>query len=141
MESTNPNFVWYLCSSPLLYTIAYIGFGYSVAAGESIYIPIAFLGVQTFTVPFATSSMFTYVMDWYNRLAPQVFVTMNSIKAVLSLVMSDFVNGWFEASGAKNVFTTVAIASLAVSSLAIPMYIFGKRLRSKVARSAFHQKF
>ncbi|KAF7881080.1 uncharacterized protein EAF02_006971 [Botrytis sinoallii] len=124
-----------------LSTVAYIGFGYSVAAGASIYIPIAFLGVQTFAVPFATSSMFTYVMDCHNRLAPQAFVTMNFIKAVLSLVMSDFVNGWFEASGAKSVFTTVAIANLAVSAFAIPMYIFGKRLRSKVARSAFHQKF
>ncbi|KAF5873504.1 putative mfs transporter protein [Botrytis fragariae] len=124
-----------------LSTVAYIGFGYSVAAGASIYIPIAFLGVQTFAVPFATSSMFTYVMDCHNRLAPQAFVTMNFIKAILSLVMSDFVNGWFEASGAKSVFTTVAIANLAVSAFAIPMYIFGKRLRSKVARSAFHQKF
>ncbi|KAK6605400.1 Protein HOL1-like protein 2 [Botrytis cinerea] len=124
-----------------LSTVAYIGFGYSVAAGASIYVPIAFLGVQTFAVPFATSSMFTYVMDCHNRLAPQAFVTMNFIKAVLSLVMSDFVNGWFEASGAKSVFTTVAIANLAVSAFAIPMYIFGKRLRSKVARSAFHQKF
>ncbi|KAA8567515.1 hypothetical protein EYC84_007991 [Monilinia fructicola] len=44
-------------------TVAYIGFGYSVAAGAPIYVPIAFLGVQTFAVPFATSSMFTYVMD------------------------------------------------------------------------------
>ncbi|KAB8295733.1 hypothetical protein EYC80_008558 [Monilinia laxa] len=122
-------------------TVAYIGFGYSVAAGASIYVPIAFLGVQTFAVPFATSSMFTYVMDCHNRLAPQAFVTMNFVKAVLSLIMSNFVNGWFQASGANSVFTTVAIANLAVSGVAIPMYVFGKRLRSKVARSSFHQKF
>ncbi|QSZ30496.1 hypothetical protein DSL72_000050 [Monilinia vaccinii-corymbosi] len=124
-----------------LSTVAYIGFGYSVAAGAPIYVPITFLGVQTFAVPFATSSMFTYVMDCHGRLAPQAFVTMNFVKAVLSLIMSHFVNGWFKASGAKSVFTTVAIANLAVSGLAIPMYVFGKRLRIMVARSAFHQKF
>ncbi|PQE32044.1 hypothetical protein CJF32_00001639 [Rutstroemia sp. NJR-2017a WRK4] len=124
-----------------LSTVAYIGFGYSVAAGMDIYVPIAFLGVQTFAVPFATSSMFTYVMDCHNSLAPQAFVTMNFVKAVLSLIMSDFVNGWFEKSGAKSVFTVVAIANLAVSAGALPMYIWGKRLRSMVARSSFHQKF
>lgn len=116
-----------------LSTVAYIGFGFSVAAGATIYIPIAFLGVQTFAVPFATSGMFTYVMDCHPRLAPQAFVTMNFIKALLSLVMSNFVNGFFTSSGPKVVFITVAIANLAISSLSIPMYIFGKRLRSYVS--------
>ncbi|KAF8854618.1 MFS general substrate transporter [Acephala macrosclerotiorum] len=123
-----------------LSTVAYIGFGYSVAAGATIYIPIAFLGVQTMAVPFATSSMFTYVMDCHPGHAAQAFVTMNFIKALLSLVMSNFVNGFFESSGAKVVFTVVAIANLAVSAVSLPMYFFGKRLRSKIARSSFHQK-
>ena len=116
-----------------LSTVAYIGFGYSVAAGATIYIPVAFLGIQTFAVPFATSAMFTYVMDCHNVLAPQAFVTMNFVKALISLVMSNFVNGWFKSSGAKSVFTTVAIMNLAVSSGAIPMYFYGKRLRSIVS--------
>ena len=124
-----------------LSTVAYIGFGLSVQAGASIYIPIAFLGVQTFAVPFATSAMFTYVMDCHKVLAPQAFVTMNFVKASLSFVMSDFVNSWFQESGARSVFVTVAIMNLAVSSVSLPMYIFGKRLRSVVARSDFHQKF
>jgi len=142
-----------------LSTIAYVGFGFSVAAGMIIYIPIAFLGVQTFAVPFATSAVFTYVMDCHPSHAAQAFVTMNFVKALLSLVMSNFVNSWFETSGAKVVFVVVAIANLGVSVVSIPMYIFGKRLRSvvsllsptlwesdwlifwQVARSAFHQKF
>jgi len=66
-------------------------------------------------------------------LAPQAFVTMNFVKALISLVMSNFVNGWFKSSGAKSVFTTVAIMNLAVSSGAIPMYFYGKRLRSIVS--------
>ena len=74
-------------------------------------------------------------------LAPQAFVTMNFVKATLSFVMSDFVNSWFQQSGARSVFVTVAIMNLAVSGVSLPMYIFGKRLRSIVARSNFHQKF
>jgi len=124
-----------------LSTVAYIGFGLSVQAGATIYIPIAFLGVQTFAVPFATSAMFTYVMDCHKVLAPQAFVTMNFVKASISFVMSDFVNSWFQESGARSVFVTVAIMNLAVSGVSLPMYIFGKRLRSIVARSDFHQKF
>jgi len=124
-----------------LSSVAYIGFGYSIAAGATIYIPIAFLGIQTFAVPFATSAMFTYVMDCHPSHAAQAFVTMNFVKAVLSLVMSEFVNGWFQSAGAKSVFTTVAILNLAVSGVSLPMYVFGKRLRSQIARSAFHLKF
>ncbi|KAH8779729.1 major facilitator superfamily domain-containing protein [Hyaloscypha sp. PMI_1271] len=111
-----------------LSSVAYIGFGYSIAAGTSIYIPIAFLGVQTFSVPFATSAMFTYVMDCHPSHAAQAFVTMNFVKTAVSLAMSEFVNGWFEFSGVKLVFMIVVITNLA-------------RLRSKIARSAFHLKF
>ncbi|KAH8595822.1 major facilitator superfamily domain-containing protein [Bisporella sp. PMI_857] len=124
-----------------LSTVAYVGFGYSVAAGAAIYVPIAFLGVQTFAVPFAMSAMFTYVMDCHPTHAAQAFVTMNFIKALLSLGMSNFVNSWFDQSGPKAVFIIVAIANLGVSAFSLPMYIFGKRLRSKIARSAFHLKF
>lgn len=74
-------------------------------------------------------------------LAPQAFVTMNFVKATLSFVMSDFVNSWFQESGAKSVFVTVAIMNLAVSGVSLPMYVFGKRLRSGIARSGFHQQF
>jgi len=124
-----------------LSSVAYVGFGFSVSAGASIYVAIGFLGVQTFAVPFATSAMFTYVMDCHSIHAAQAFVTMNFVKAVLSLVMSNFVNGWFEESGAKAIFLTVAIANLGVSAFSLPIYIFGKRLRSKIARSSFHMKF
>ncbi|KAF4634489.1 hypothetical protein G7Y89_g3610 [Cudoniella acicularis] len=108
-----------------LSSIAYVGFGYSVSAGANIVIPISFLGVQTFAVPFATSSMFTYVMDCHASHAAQAFVTMNFIKAAVSFVMSDFVNGWFASSGAKSVFVTIAVANLAVSGASIPMRVRG----------------
>ncbi len=124
-----------------LSTVAYIGFGLTIAGGASIYLAIGFLGVQTFAVPFATSAMFTYIMDCHNRHAAQAFVTMNFVKAILSLIMSNFVNGWFKASGAKSVFVTVAIMNLAVSSASLPMYFWGKRLRAWVARSPFHLRF
>ncbi|KAL2065979.1 hypothetical protein VTL71DRAFT_2050 [Oculimacula yallundae] len=124
-----------------LSTLAYVGLGYSIAAGAPLWIPVTFLGVQTAAVPFATSSMFTYVMDCHASHAAQAFVTMNFIKALLSLAMSNFVNGWYKQAGPKSVFMIVAIANLAVSSFSLPMYFFGKRLRSKIARSSFHQKF
>jgi hypothetical protein len=56
--------------------IAYISFGYSLVEEAPIYILIAFLGVQAFTVPFATSAMFTHVMDCHATHAAQALVTM-----------------------------------------------------------------
>lgn len=52
-------------------------------------------------------------------------MTLSFVKALLSLVMRNFVNSWFETSGANVV---VAIANLGVSVVSIPMYILGKRL-------------
>ncbi|KAI9050194.1 hypothetical protein LZ554_006335 [Drepanopeziza brunnea f. sp. 'monogermtubi'] len=123
----------------ILSTTAYLGVGYSVSAGAHISIPIAFLGVHTAAVPFATSSMFTYVMDCHSLHAPQAFVTMGLAKGLFALGLSKFVNGWYDRSGPKAVFTVVAIVNLAISLISVPMYIFGKRLRSKIARSSFHQ--
>ncbi|KAK0124593.1 hypothetical protein ONS95_009542 [Cadophora gregata] len=86
-----------------------------------MYIPIAFLGILAAAVPFATSSMFTYGMDCHTTHAAQAFVTMNFIKALLSLVMSHFVNGWFEQVGPKSVFNVVANTKLTVSSFSPPL--------------------
>ncbi|EKD20278.1 uncharacterized protein L3040_007289 [Drepanopeziza brunnea f. sp. 'multigermtubi'] len=122
-----------------LSTTAYLGVGYSVSAGAHISIPIVFLGLHTAAVPFANSAMFTYVMDCHSQHAPQAFVTMGLAKGLMALGLSNFVNGWYDKSGPKAVFTIVAIVSLAVSLMSLPMYIFGKRLRSKIARSSFHQ--
>ncbi|CAG8954528.1 hypothetical protein HYFRA_00004442 [Hymenoscyphus fraxineus] len=119
-------------------SVGYVGFGYSVAAGANILVPTAFLGLQTAAVPFATSAMFTYVMDCHSGHAGQAFVTMNFTKAVVGFSMSKFVNGWYQTSGPKSVFTVVAIAHLAISGLSFPLYIFGKRMRSYIARSDFH---
>lgn len=97
-----------------LNTIPYVGFGYSVATGANIMILIAFLSVQTATVPFATSSMFTYVMDYHGNHVARAFATMNSVTVVPSFVMRKFVNEWFETSGPKTVFSIVAIANLSI---------------------------
>ncbi|KAG9242170.1 hypothetical protein BJ878DRAFT_185575 [Calycina marina] len=76
-----------------------------------------------------------------SHTSAQAIVTMNFIKKVLSLGLSEFVTSWFEESGAKSVSTIIVITNLAVSISGLPMYIFGRRLRSKAARSAFHLKF
>jgi hypothetical protein len=113
-------------------TVAYLGFGISVGAGANIVIPIAFLGLQTAAVPFSTSATFTYVMDCHPGFAAQAFVSMNLVKAIFSFGLSEVVNGLLTQLGAQKLFTLVAFVNLGVSALAIPMYIFGKRLRSKV---------
>jgi len=57
--------------------ITYISFGYSLAEEALIYIPIASLGVQKFSVPFSNiSAMFTHVMDCHATHAAQALVTM-----------------------------------------------------------------
>jgi hypothetical protein len=114
-----------------LSTVAYVGFGFSVAWGATLYIPMLSWDSDV--------AMLTYVMGCHPSHAAQALVTL-FIKALLSLVISNFVNSWFQQSGAKVVFITVAIINLGVSTISIPMYIFGKRLRAMIETSGFHQK-
>lgn len=64
---------------------------------------------------------------------------MNFGKAVLGLVMSRFVNGWYEQSGPRAVFWVIAAVHLGIGSFGLVMYVFGKRLRSRVATSQFYR--
>ncbi|TGO13408.1 hypothetical protein BTUL_0070g00380 [Botrytis tulipae] len=124
----------------ILSTIGFFGFGISVERGLPIYWPVAFMTINSFAVPFATSASFTYVIDCHPKDANQAFVTINFVKAIMVFVSSSFINGWLETAGAKSVFITVGLINAGISMLAVPIYVYGKRLRSLIARSSLAKK-
>ncbi|KAL2004466.1 hypothetical protein VTN00DRAFT_3495 [Thermoascus crustaceus] len=116
-------------------TTGFIGFGLSVAHRAPLVWPLFFMSLHSASVGFASTASFTYVIDCHPKDANQAFVTINFFKAVFAFLASLFVNGWYTASGPKIVFTAIGVINLAVSLLTVPMYIYGKKFRSMVARS------
>ncbi|KAJ9298329.1 hypothetical protein DTO271G3_3934 [Paecilomyces variotii] len=116
-------------------TIGFIGFGVSVSQGAPLAIPILFMSLHSASVGFASTASFAYVIDCHPRDANQAFVTINFMKAVFTFFASLFANGWYSASGPLVVFLTIGIVNLVISLTTVPVYIFGKRFRSMVARN------
>lgn len=123
-----------------LSTIGFFGFGISVGQGLPIYWPVAFMTINSLAVPFATSASFTYVIDCHPKDANQAFVTINFVKAIMVFAASSFINGWLEMAGTRSVFTTIGFINAGVCMLAVPIYVYGKRLRSLIARSSLAKK-
>lgn len=119
----------------ILSTTGFIGMGLSIAAGAPVQYPIAFQTLHSLSIPFASQASFAYVIDCHPSDANQALVTIGLFKAVLGFLASMYVNGWFEAVGAKKVFISMAVINIGFSILTVPMYIFGKRMRGFVSSS------
>ncbi|KAF1834676.1 MFS general substrate transporter [Decorospora gaudefroyi] len=124
----------------LFATIGFLGFGMSVQAGHAIVYPLVFMSIHAFSVPFASTASLTYVIDCHPKDANQAFVTINFTKAVFTFVATTYANGVMARIGPGGVFNAITLINLGICSLAIPAYVFGKKFRSKVARSSLGQK-
>ena len=121
-------------------TIGFLGFGITAQAGGSIYTLVAFMAIHSLSVPFASTASLTYVIDCHPRDANQAFVTINFTKAVLTFVATTYANGIMARIGPSKVFVAITMVNLMICALTVPAYVFGKRFRSLVARSAFGQR-
>jgi hypothetical protein len=90
--------------------------------------------------PFASSACITYIFDTMQNTSTEAFVATSLFKHIFMFVATSYVPGWFSKVGAIKCYQTLAILNLVFASLAIPMYVFGKRLRGAVARSDFLRK-
>ncbi|USP82025.1 uncharacterized protein yc1106_09299 [Curvularia clavata] len=121
-------------------TIGFLGFGITTSQGYPIAWPLVFMSIHSLSVPFASTASLTYVIDCHPKDANQAFVTINFTKAVFTFIATTYANGIMAKVGPRMVFDSVTLINLAICSLTIPAYIYGKRFRSLVARSSFGKK-
>lgn len=124
----------------VLSTAGFIGYGISVQQEAPLIYPLYFMSMHSLSIPFASAASFTYVIDCHPKNANQAFVTINFIKAIFVFIMSTYVNQWFESVGPKTMFFQIAALNVGICSLTIPMYVYGKRFRSMIARSSLMSK-
>ncbi|KAI2484097.1 MFS transporter [Pyrenophora tritici-repentis] len=121
-------------------TVGFLGFGMCVEQGLPLAWPMTFMAIHSLSVPFASTASLTYVIDCHPRDANQAFVTINFTKAVLTFIATTYASGILINYGPTATFNGIMMMNLGISAFTIPAYIFGKRFRSLVARSAFAQK-
>ncbi|KAK7757746.1 hypothetical protein SLS62_000124 [Diatrype stigma] len=123
-----------------LSTAGFIGFGVAAAKGLSLAWCLVWITMHSIAVPFASQAAISYVIDCHTQDANQAFVTINFVKALMSFAASSVSNGLLQRFGPQNLFVGIAMLNLGISLFTIPSYIYGKRLRSWVARSEWAKK-
>ncbi|KAF2192962.1 MFS general substrate transporter [Zopfia rhizophila CBS 207.26] len=117
-----------------------VGFGISLR--DSLPLPwvLTFLSIYTFAATFGNQAALSYAVDCHPNDSAQAFTIISSIAAATLFVITTVMFKWYFAAGPGVVFGTLAVVILFASGLSIPMYIFGKRLRSATARTGYTRR-
>jgi MFS family permease len=124
----------------VLGSVGFFGFGASVHYQTHWSGPVLTFGLANMALAFASTCVFGYVIDSYPKLNEEAFVAINA-RNLLTFGLIYFVNTWLEKDGVLQVFCTLGGLFLFVTLLTIPLWIFGKKIRSAIGRNAFLQRF
>jgi len=75
-----------------------------------------------------------YVVDAHRDIAVEGFTCMLVFKNMIAFMICYLGLDWLFAVGTRDMFFTLGYVQLAICASTIPMYVFGKRNRSLVAR-------
>ena len=121
-------------------TVGFFGFGATVHYQTHWAGPVLTYGFANVALAFGGVCVFGYVLDSYPNLAEEAFVAINA-RNFLTFGLTYFVNSWLKRDGALAVFNVLGSCFLAVCVLAIPLWVYGKRIRAKIAGMESVQRF
>ena len=84
---------------------------------------------MNFSIVQATNISLVYTIDCYRPIAGEVTVTSMALKSCFGFLLSFYTNPWIAKVGYMNAYGTMAGIAAVVLLFAIPMYLFGKRIR------------
>ena len=124
----------------ILGTVGFFGFGVTVHDQTHWIGPVLTYGLANMSLAFLSTCVFGYLLDSYPHLAEEAFVAINT-RNILTFGLTYFVNDWLARDGALKVFNVLGGCFLAVCMLTIPLWVFGKRIRSFIARQQWLNNF
>ena len=108
-----------------------VAFGASVTAQEPWAVPVVLgFGMFTLATQLGATGTVSYLTDCYRERAAEAFAGPVAIKNIFSFGLTFYINNWLASSGTLNVFGAIAGILGATALSTIPMYIYGKRVRS-----------
>ncbi|KAI3395990.1 hypothetical protein diail_560 [Diaporthe ilicicola] len=124
----------------VLGTVGFFGFGATIHYQTHWTGPVLCFGLANMSLVFAATCVFGYIIDAYRSHNEEAFVAINS-RNLLTFGLTYFVNDWLAEQGPLVVFCILGGLFLFVCSLTIPLWIFGKRIRSYIGRTEWLQRF
>lgn len=119
--------------------VGFYGFGLTVHYQTHWTGPVLTYGICSLSLAFVSTCMFGYVLDSHPNLNEEAFVVINA-RAVLGFGLFYVLAPWLMTSGILNVFVVFGSITLFTCALVIPLWIFGKRWRSWIARNELLQR-
>ncbi len=109
--------------------IGIMGFGWSSEEADLWIVPVVFFGILGFGCSLGSTTAITFAIDSYKMFAAETLVTFNFTKNVLGFCFSLFNNKFVNHQGIKDAFVVFGCIEIFVCLFALPLYIYGKRLR------------
>ncbi|CAK9438609.1 uncharacterized protein LODBEIA_P28330 [Lodderomyces beijingensis] len=130
--------------STLFITIGLMGYGWSSTEQDPWIAPVLFFGCMAFGSSMASTTAITFAVDSYKMFAAEMLVSFNFLKNFLGFCFSLFNNRYADRQGYKDAYVTYGGIQLFVSLFAIPLYIYGKKMRrwtdeKELMRSLYHE--
>ncbi|KAK6464837.1 member of major facilitator superfamily multidrug-resistance protein [Scheffersomyces coipomensis] len=121
-----------------------MGFGWSSQNKDAWIAPVIFFGCVGFGSSMASTTAITFTVDSYKMFAAESLVSFNFLKNLMGFIFSLFNNDFIHSRGERTAFLTYGSVQLFLSLFAIPLYIYGKRLRSwtddkEILRKLYHE--
>ncbi|KAH8597042.1 MFS transporter [Bisporella sp. PMI_857] len=108
------------------------GFGVAVADLDKYgwFWPAFFYALQIVSMVMATMIGSAYIVDGYGQIAVEAFIMFMVLKNLFGFGLASASVDWIEATGTLRIFTIIAFVQLGIGLTSLPLYIFGKRIRS-----------
>ncbi|KAH6721652.1 serine/threonine kinase 16 [Leptodontidium sp. MPI-SDFR-AT-0119] len=116
-------------------------FGYAMSVGANAILCAFLQGVMMVGVLIGIFATLAYGLDAFRNQSNEIFIMNMLFKNFMFYGLSSFANDWVAAKGPEEIMFVFGGTSIFLSLLAIPVYIFGKRLRSWWARHDLFVKF
>ncbi|KAI1611222.1 major facilitator superfamily domain-containing protein [Exophiala viscosa] len=111
-------------------TIGYFCFGNLITQGTSVVCIAIIYGIIVGSGQFAAVTVGAYMVDAYRDISIEVFIITMIVKNFMFYGFTYFVSDWVVAWGPAKMFNVIGGIQLALCTLTIPLYFYGKRLRA-----------
>jgi len=122
-----------------LAAVGLVGLGASVARGQPLPWVLTWLSAVTLGSTAGVQVSIAYLIDCMPEHSAHAFSSVNAAAALAVFAGIAPLIGVLDARGPQVVFGGLAAASFAVTVLAVPMWVFGKRIRGWLGRAAWAQ--
>ncbi|KEF61050.1 uncharacterized protein A1O9_02615 [Exophiala aquamarina CBS 119918] len=105
-------------------------FGYTLETGAAAELCAFLQGVMMVGVLIGVFATLSYGLDSFRSQSSEIFVMNMLFKNFMFYGLSNFANPWVASKGPEQIMFVFGGTSIFLSLLAIPVYMYGKRLRS-----------